>query len=55
MLRVNILISRLIDCGMSRDCAIRVCQHYRKHKTMSELEDYVASVEAEIYGSVDNV
>lgn len=42
---MNKLISRLIDCGMSRPVALYMYGVYKRRGKLSEFERYVESVE----------
>ena len=43
-------VARLIDCGIPRVTAICICRYFKNKHQMRELDDYVASVEAECGG-----
>jgi len=42
---MNLLIARLINCGMSRDVALFMYSKYRKAGKLDQFERYVESVE----------
>ena len=42
---MNLLIARLIDCGMSREVALHMYGVYKRSGKLDEFEKYVESVE----------
>ena len=42
---MNVLIARLIDCGMTREVALHMYGVYKRKGKLDEFEKYVESVE----------
>lgn len=42
---MNVLIARLIDCGMTREVALHMYGIYKRQNKQDEFEKYVESVE----------